>query len=72
MSSFWSPALQQAAVSASAMLLAAIGLIALLQRGHWLVTLLFSSSFLSLAALQAGVLGLLRASTAEGAHVWAD
>jgi hypothetical protein len=69
---FWTPALQQAAVSASAMLLAAIGLIALLQRGHWLVTLLFSSSFLSLAALQAGVLGFLRAATPESAHVWAE
>jgi putative PEP-CTERM system histidine kinase len=72
MNDLWSPALQQAAVSASAMLLAAIGLIALLQRGHWLVTLLFSASFLSLAALQAGVLGLLRASTPAGAHVWAE
>ncbi len=72
MSSFWTPALQQAAVSASAMLLAAIGLIALLQRGHWLVTLLFSSSFLSLAALQAGALGFLRATTPESAHVWAE
>jgi hypothetical protein len=54
------------------MLLAAIGLIAVLQRGHWLTTLLFSASFLALAAFQAGVLALLRATTPDGAHVWAD
>ncbi len=72
MPSMWTPSLQQAAVSASAMLLLAIGLIALLQRGQWLITLLFSSAFLSLGALQAGVLGLLRATTPDGAHVWAE
>jgi putative PEP-CTERM system histidine kinase len=69
---FWTPSLQQAAVSASAMLLIAIGLIALLQRGHWLITLLFSAAFLSLGALQAGTLGLLRATAPGAAHVWAD
>src|SRR5262249_45342001 len=68
----WTPALQQAATSASAMLLLAIGLIALLQRGQWLITLLFSSAFLALGALQAGSLGLLRSTTPGGAHVWAD
>ncbi len=68
----WTPSLQQAAVSASAMLLIAIGIIALLQRGQWLITLLFSAAFLSLGALQAGALGLLRASTPGSAHVWAD
>ncbi len=68
----WTPSLQQAAVSASAMLLIAIGIIALLQRGQWLITLLFSAAFLSLGALQAGALGLLRASTPGAAHVWAD
>jgi len=68
----WTPSLQAAATSASAMLLLAIGLIALLQRGQWLITLLFSSSFLALGALQAGALGLLRSSTPGGAHVWAD
>jgi len=72
MTEFWTPSLQQAAVSASAMLLAAIGLIAVLQRGHWLTTLLFSASFLALAAFQAGALGLLRATDAGGARVWAD
>ena len=68
MTTMWTPSLQQAAVSASAMLLLAIGLIAMLQRGQWLITLLFSSAFLSLGALQAGVLGLLRATTPDGAH----
>jgi putative PEP-CTERM system histidine kinase len=68
----WTPSLQQAALSASAMLLLAIGLIALLQRGHWLITLLFSSAFLALGALQAGALGLLHSETPGGAHVWAD
>ncbi len=72
MNALWTPALQQAAISASAMLLAAIGLIALFQRGHWLVTLLFSSAFLSLAAFEAGVLGLLHATTPGGAMVWAE
>jgi len=72
MSTWWTPGLQQAATSASAMLLTAIGLIALLQRGQWLITLLFSSAFLALGALQAGVLGLLRSTTPGGAHVWAD
>lgn len=72
MNGFLSPSLQQAAVSASAMLLLAIGIIAVLQRGQWLITLLFSASFLSLGALQAGVLGLIRATTPETAHVWAD
>ncbi len=72
MSEIWTPSLQQAAVSASAMLLTAIGLIAMLQRGQWLITLLFSASFLSLGALQAGALGLLRANSPGSAHVWAD
>ena len=72
MNGFVSPSLQQAAVSASAMLLLAIGIIAVLQRGQWLITLLFSAAFLSLGALQAGVLGMLRATTPESAHVWAD
>jgi putative PEP-CTERM system histidine kinase len=71
-SEFWTASLQQAAVSASAMLLAAIGFIAMLQRGHWLTTLLFAASFLSLGAFQAGALGLLRSTTPSGAHVWAD
>lgn len=72
MNAFAPTALQQAGVSASAMLLLAIGVIAVLQRGQWLITLLFSASFLALGALQAGVLGLLRADTVASAHVWAD
>jgi len=67
-----SPSLWQAAVSASAMLLLAIGVIAILQRGQWLVTLLFSAAFLALGAMQAGVMGLLRSDTPGSAHVWAD
>jgi hypothetical protein len=72
MNPLWTPSVQQAATSASAMLLTAIGLIAVLQRGQWLITLLFASAFLALGALQAGALGLLRATTTDGAHVWAD
>ena len=45
--------IQEAVLTASALLLAAIGLIVLLRRGHWLTTLLFASAFLSLAAFQA-------------------
>lgn len=63
--------IQAAAVAASAMLLAAIGLFGLLRRGQWLTTLLFASSFLSLAAFQAGTLGMVNASDSEQARVWA-
>ena len=49
--------LQVSLVTASALLAAVIGLLALLRRGHWLVTLLFSSAFLSMAAFQAGTVG---------------
>lgn len=63
--------IQGAAVSASAMLLAAIGLIVTLRRGHWLTTLLFSSAFLSLAATQAGTLGLVNTASPESARAWA-
>ena len=64
--------IQAAVVSASALLLAAIGLIALLRRGHWLTTLLFASAFLSLAAFEAGTLGMVNADTAAAARVWAS
>ena len=40
----------------SALLLAAIGLLSLLRRGHWMTTLLFASAFLALAAVPAGVI----------------
>lgn len=63
--------IQAAAVSASAMLLAAIGLFGLLRRGQWMTTLLFASSFLSLAAFQAGTLGMVNAGDAEQARTWA-
>ncbi len=63
--------LQQSVVTASALLAAVIGVLALLRRGHWLTTLLFSSSFLTLAAFQAGTLGILRAGTHEAAATWA-
>jgi len=62
---------QSAIVSASAMLLAALGLLALLRRGQWLTTLLFSSAFLSLAAFEAGTLGMVHAATPAGTRDWA-
>lgn len=58
-------------VMASAMLATVIGLLATLRRGHWLTTLLFSSAFLSIAAFQAGTLGLLRADSLVSARNWA-
>lgn len=58
-------------VTASALLAAVIGLLATLRRGHWLTTLVFSSSFLCMAAFQAGTLGVLHATTPETAHNWA-
>jgi hypothetical protein len=53
------------------LLLASIGLFATLRRGHWLVTLLFSSAFLSLAAFHAGALAIFGATSATAAHSWA-
>jgi hypothetical protein len=64
--------LQVAIVTASAMLAAAIGLLATLRRGHWLTTLLFASAFLSLAAFQAGTLGILHSSGSQTARLWAS
>ena len=63
--------IQLAVVTASAMLAAAIGVLATLRRGHWLVTMLFSSAFLSMASFQAGTLGILHAEGAASARVWA-
>ena len=63
--------IQLAVVTVSAMLAAAIGVLATLRRGHWLVTLLFSSAFLSMAAFQAGTLGMLHAEGASTARMWA-
>ena len=63
--------LQLAVVTASALLAAVIGVLATLRRGHWLVTLLFASAFLSMAAFQAGTLGILHAEGANTARMWA-
>jgi putative PEP-CTERM system histidine kinase len=62
--------IQAAAVTASAMLLAAIGLLALLRRGHWMTTLLFSAAFLSFAAFEAGTLGMVDAASPQAAREW--
>ncbi len=64
--------LQAATVTASAMLAAVIGMLALLRRGHWLTTLVFASAFLSMAAFQAGTLGILYASSEATARPWAS
>jgi hypothetical protein len=64
-------AIQAAAVHASALLLAAIGLFALLRRGQWLTTLLFASAFLSLAAFEAGTLGMVNADSETTLQMWA-
>ncbi len=64
--------IQAATVTASALLAAVIGLLALLRRGHWLTTLVFASAFLSMAAFQAGTLGILRAGSEEAARPWAS
>lgn len=63
--------IQAAVVTASALLLAAIGLFGLLRRGQWLTTLLFASAFLSLAAFQLGTLGMVNAADVAHARVWA-
>jgi putative PEP-CTERM system histidine kinase len=63
--------IQIAVCTASAMLAAVIGLLALLRRGHWLTTMLFAASFLAVAAFQAGTLGLLGASWSGQARSWA-
>jgi putative PEP-CTERM system histidine kinase len=63
--------LQASLVTASALLAAMIGLLVLLRRGHWLLTLLFSSAFLSMAAFQAGTLGIVHADSALAARTWA-
>src|SRR5204863_2629670 len=63
--------IQVSIVLASALLATVVGLLATLRRGHWLTTLIFSSAFLSMAAFQAGTLGILNAETAGSARVWA-
>ncbi len=63
--------IQTSIVLASALLAGVVGLLATLRRGHWLTTLIFSSAFLSMAAFQAGTLGILNAETAGAARIWA-
>lgn len=63
--------LQVSILTASALLAAVIGVLALLRRGHWLVTLLFSSAFLSVAAFQAGTVGFVQADLGLSARSWA-
>ena len=63
--------LQVSVVTASALMAAVIGLLAFLRRGHFLTTLVFASAFLTLAALQAGTIGILHASSPTAARVWA-
>jgi putative PEP-CTERM system histidine kinase len=58
-------------VLASALLAGVIGLLASLRRGHWLTTLLFSAGFLTMAAFQAGTLGILQAPSEGAARGWA-
>lgn len=58
-------------LTASAVLAALIGLFATLRRGQWLVTLLFSSAFLVMAAFQAGSIGMLQADSPLTARTWA-
>src|SRR5262249_14351241 len=56
---------------ASALLAGAIGLLATLRRGHWLTTMIFSAAFLTIAAFQAGTLGILHADSPVAARSWA-
>ena len=65
------PPFQISVLSASALLMAWIGVLATLRRGHWLTTLLFSAAFLSLAAVQAGAIGLLNSDSPVSARSWA-
>lgn len=61
----------EAAVVASILLLAIIGLLGTLRRGHWLVTLLFSAAFLTMAAFQTGSLAMLKSASPGASLDWA-
>ena len=63
--------LQVSILTASAVLAGMIGLFATLRRGHWLITLLFASSFLVMAAFQVGTLGILQTASPQMARTWA-
>src|SRR5580765_8360343 len=69
--SFADSPIQVSLVTACALLMAWIGVLATFRRGPLLTTLLFSASFLSMAAVEAGVLGLLNADSPTGARTWA-
>ena len=56
---------------ASALLAVVIGVLATLRRGDWHTTLIYSASFLSVAAFQAGTLGILGAGSPEAGRSWA-
>jgi putative PEP-CTERM system histidine kinase len=64
--------IQASLVTASAMLAAVIGVLATLRRGHWLITLIFSSAFLAMAAFQAGTLGMMHSDSPGSARMWAS
>ena len=63
--------IQISLVTACALLMAWIGVLAALRRGPLLTTVLFSAAFLSMAAVEAGVIGLLHADTPGGGRMWA-
>jgi len=63
---------QVSLVTASALLAGMLGLLALLRRGQFLTTLVFSATFLVMAALQVGTLFLLRADSALEARRWSS
>jgi putative PEP-CTERM system histidine kinase len=64
--------IQASLVTASALLAAVIGILATLRRGHWLVTLMFSSAFLAMAAFQAGTLGMMQSDSPGSSMMWAQ
>jgi len=63
--------IQISLVTATALLMAWIGVLAAFRRGPLLTTVLFSAAFLSMAAVEAGVLGLLRADSPASGRTWA-
>jgi putative PEP-CTERM system histidine kinase len=64
--------IQASLVTASALLAAVIGILATLRRGHWLVTMVFASAFLAMAAFQAGTLGMMNSDSPGSARMWAS
>jgi putative PEP-CTERM system histidine kinase len=64
--------IQASLVTASGLLAAVIGILATLRRGHWLVTLMFASAFLAMAAFQAGTLGIMHSDSMASSLMWAS